>query len=125
MIYGRLTSGKISLEVFSRPIIPGGAGGAGQILKDQLLTPISYTLYQPGGAENAHHITIGTPGFSDLPSALFSEWLTKAYVIRSRKKYLMGLLSHIVYFGNKHGQIKGQTFYNSFIFFLDLLKLIG
>ena len=28
----------------------------------------------------------------------------------------MGLLSHTVYFGDKHGQIKGQKFYNSFIY---------
>ena len=35
-----------------------------QILVDQL------TLSQPGGADYAHHITTGTPGFSDLPTAL-------------------------------------------------------
>ena len=28
----------------------------------------------------------------------------------------MGLLRHTVYFGDKHGQIKGQKFYNSFIY---------
>ena len=103
MIYGRLTSGKISFEIFSRPVVPGGAGD----LNDQL------TLSQPGGADYAHHITMAPPHF---PSALFSGWLTKAYVIRSRKKYLMGLLSHTVYFGDKHGQIKGQKFNNSFIY---------
>ena len=58
-------------------------------------------------------------GISDLPSDLFSEWLTKAYVIISRKKYLMVLLSHTVYFGDKHGQINGQQF------IWNLLKLIG
>ena len=35
-----------------------------QILTDQL------TLFQPGGTDYAHLITTGTPGFSDLPTAL-------------------------------------------------------
>ena len=35
-----------------------------QILTDKL------TLSQPGEANYAHHITNGTPGFSDLPTAL-------------------------------------------------------
>ena len=35
-----------------------------QILKDQL------TLFQQGGTNYAHQITTGTPGFSDLPTAL-------------------------------------------------------
>ena len=35
-----------------------------QILADQL------TLFQPGGTNDAHLITTGTPGFSDLPTAL-------------------------------------------------------
>ena len=30
------------------------------------------TLSQPGGADYAHHITTGTPGFSNLPTALLS-----------------------------------------------------
>ena len=38
--------------------------GAPQILADQL------TLFQPGGTDYAHLNTIGTPGFSDLPTAL-------------------------------------------------------
>ena len=38
-----------------------------QMLADHL------TLFQPGGTDYAHLITIGTPGFSDLPTALFSE----------------------------------------------------
>ena len=37
-----------------------------QILADQL------TLFQPGGTDYAHLITTGTPGFSDLPTALNS-----------------------------------------------------
>ena len=36
-----------------------------QILADQL------TLFQPGGTDYAHLITTGTPGFSDLPTALY------------------------------------------------------
>ena len=35
-----------------------------QILADQL------TLFQPEGTDYAHLITTGTPGFSDLPTAL-------------------------------------------------------
>ena len=35
-----------------------------QILADQL------TLSQPRGTDYAHHITTGTPGFSDTPAAL-------------------------------------------------------
>jgi hypothetical protein len=35
-----------------------------QILADQL------TLFEPGGKDYAHLITTGTPGFSDLPTAL-------------------------------------------------------
>ena len=38
-----------------------------QILADQL------TLFQPGGTDYAHLITTGTPGFSDLPTALVSK----------------------------------------------------
>ena len=34
------------------------------ILADQLI------LFQPGGTDYAHLITTGTPGFSDLPTAL-------------------------------------------------------
>ena len=30
------------------------------------------TLFQPGGTDYAHPITTGTPGFSDLPTALSS-----------------------------------------------------
>ena len=40
-----------------------------QILADQL------TLFQPGGTDCAHLITTGTPGFSDLPTALESKYL--------------------------------------------------
>jgi hypothetical protein len=42
---------------------PQGCRGP-QILADQL------TLSQRGGADYAHHINTGTPGFSDLPMAL-------------------------------------------------------
>jgi hypothetical protein len=50
-------SGLLSLGVPGVPWHP-------QILADQL------TLSQPGGADYAYHIIIGTPGFSDLPTAL-------------------------------------------------------
>ena len=36
-----------------------------QYLADQL------TLFQPGGTDYTHLITTGTPGFSDLPTALY------------------------------------------------------
>ena len=36
-------------------------------LADQL------TLSQPGGADNVHHITTGTPGFADLPTVLSTD----------------------------------------------------
>ena len=39
-----------------------------QILADQL------TLFQPGGTDYAHLITTGTPGFSDLPTALLTQF---------------------------------------------------
>ena len=39
-----------------------------QILADQL------TLFQPRGTDYAHLITTGTPGFSDLPTALCNEF---------------------------------------------------
>ena len=39
------------------------------ILADQL------TPSQTGGANYAHHITTGTPGFSDLPTALMYTYL--------------------------------------------------
>ena len=49
----------------------GGGGGAfvPQILADQL------TLSQPGRADYAHHINTGTPGFSDLPTALHRTYM--------------------------------------------------
>ena len=54
-----LNAGLLSLGV---PGVPWDT----QILGDQL------TLFQPGGTNYAHLITIGTPGFSDLPMALNS-----------------------------------------------------
>ena len=52
-----LTTGVSSLVV---PGVPWHT----QILADQL------TLFQPGRTDYAHLITTGTPGFSDLPTAL-------------------------------------------------------
>ena len=45
------------LELPARPVVP-------VILADHL------TLFQPGETDYAHLITAGTPGFSDLPTAL-------------------------------------------------------
>ena len=57
MIYIAVTAGLSSLGV---PGVPWYT----QILADQL------TLFQPGGTDYAQLITTGTPGFSDLPTAL-------------------------------------------------------
>jgi hypothetical protein len=62
----------------SRPVGAGAAGGVPwhpQILSDQL------TLSQPGGADYAHHFTTGTPGFSDLPTALVREQRHRSYTL--------------------------------------------
>ena len=48
-----------------------------QILADQL------TLFQPGGTDYAHLITTGTPGFSDLPTALHCK-IMKPLNLRAR-----------------------------------------
>ena len=50
-----------------RPVVPGGAGGA-MAPPDfgRSVNPISTR----GGADYAHLITTGTPGFLDLPTAL-------------------------------------------------------
>ena len=65
-----LYDGKVAqnMKIFSlRPVVPGCAG-----------CPMAHpdfgrsvlTLFQPGGTDYAHRITTGTPGFSDLPTAL-------------------------------------------------------
>ena len=56
----------------------GGRGAAAppQILADQL------TLSQPGGTDYAHLITTGTPGFSDLPTAL-NRWSSDSFDINT------------------------------------------
>ena len=48
-----------------------GVHGHTQILEDQL------TLFPPGGTDYAHLITSGTPGFSDLPTALVMNPISK------------------------------------------------
>ena len=58
MFFLGLDAGLLSLGV---PGVPWHT----QILADQL------TLFQPGGTDYAQLITTGTPGFSDLPTALF------------------------------------------------------
>ena len=52
--------GLLSLGVPGVPSVPWHT----QILADQL------TLFQPGGTDYAHLITTGTPGLSDLLTAL-------------------------------------------------------
>ena len=78
-----------------RGVVPGGAGDA--------MTPPDFgrqlTLSQPGGADYAHHITTGTPGFSDLPMAQLCiaylgkqttdlHWMRRAYFL-SKFMYLI------------------------------------
>ena len=55
-----LLSTEAGLSSLGAPGVPWHA----QILTDQL------TLFQPGGTDYARLITTGTPGFSDLPTAL-------------------------------------------------------
>ena len=53
-------------SISCRGVVPGGAGGAmaPQILKDLL------NLFQPNGGRLCLPNNTGTPGFSDLPTAL-------------------------------------------------------
>ena len=53
----------------SRVVVPGGAEGA-MALPD---FGRSVNLFQTRGTDYAHLITTGTPGFSDLPTALVSD----------------------------------------------------
>ena len=48
--------------VHYRPVLPGGASNA--------MAPL-------GGADYVHQITTGTPGFSDLPTALHYKYVSK------------------------------------------------
>ena len=59
---------------FSKPSLDAGLSSPGvPILADQL------TLSQPGRADYAHHITTGTAGFLDLPTALI--WYLGLFVV--------------------------------------------
>ena len=58
-----MPDGRITNAGLSSLGVPGVPWHA-QILADQL------TLFQTGGTDYAHLITTGTPGFSDLPTAL-------------------------------------------------------
>ena len=53
-----------------RPVVPGGGGGAMEPPDDRSVNPISTRR-----TDYAHLITSGTPGFSDLLTALY-EWQT-------------------------------------------------
>ena len=56
--------GPIFYPNFFWPVVSYKSAWHTQILADQL------TLFQPGGTDYAHLITTGTPGFSDLPTAI-------------------------------------------------------
>jgi hypothetical protein len=56
-----LSGGMTQMSTVYRGVVPGVAGGT---MEDQL------TLSQTGGTDYSHHITTGTPGFSDLPTVL-------------------------------------------------------
>ena len=49
------------------------------------------TLSQPGGTDYAHHITTGTPGFSDLPTALYTN-IKMPYLIMPQKLQVTSFL---------------------------------
>ena len=61
-----LTSTGHTKDPQSRPVVPGGSGAAKALpVLGRPVNPISTR-----GADYAHHITAGTSGFSDLPTAL-------------------------------------------------------
>jgi hypothetical protein len=60
----------ILTTVQTRSDVPRDAGGAPRFCQ------ISYFLSERGGADYARHITTGTPGFSDLPTALQTMYST-------------------------------------------------
>jgi hypothetical protein len=45
------------------------------------------TLFQPEGANYAHHITDSTPGFENLKTALILMYL-KAYIFENMEMYI-------------------------------------
>ena len=85
----------VQQDMAHRPVVPEGAGGAidPQILADQL------TLSQPGGADYAHHITTGTPGFSDLPTALAHAISSQAVWVFLRYVFIFELFSTPLQYG--------------------------
>ena len=63
-------------EIIAGRLLNSGVSSMGvhpQILADQL------TLSQPGGTDYAHLITTGTPGFSDLPTALLKDMVSDLF----------------------------------------------
>ena len=59
---------------------PEGVGGGGHVFPPSFSDNL--TLFQPGGADHAHHITTRLQKFSDPPSALFSSALARlCYVL--------------------------------------------
>ena len=85
-------------ELWVRGVVPGGA--MAPPVFGRSVNPISTR-----GADYAHHITAGTPGFSDLPTALHSTRYFKIYETliftfylfyfqskTKRKKYLLKVM---------------------------------
>ena len=63
-----------------------------QILADQLI------LFQPGGTDYVHLITTGTPGFSDVPTALLLSYVFRSILSWNTRllgeKYLISFFAH-------------------------------
>ena len=81
---------------FCRGIVPGGAGGA--------MTPPDFGRsvhpISTRGTDYAHLITTDTPGFSDLPTALFStiHWNTNdSYYVILKYPYIEVLINTLDY----------------------------
>ena len=63
-----------------RGVVPGGAGGA--------MAPLDFgrsanLISQPGGADYAHQITIGTPGFQTFLRPWNAQWDQSQFEITS------------------------------------------
>jgi hypothetical protein len=71
MIFIRLIKGTLAFQVLSFEILRFLIIGLSSLgVPGEPWHPDQLNLSQLGGANYAHHITTGTPGFSDLPTAL-------------------------------------------------------
>ena len=68
---------------YSRGVVPGGAGGG--MAPPDFGRSDRLTLSQPGGTDYVHLITNGTPGFSNLPTALHELYLGLTRSTRLKK----------------------------------------